>query len=84
MAISSKTVMPTTFKEIGDNCGRPHPQFAPTGAVFPYYRFGYNEKGNQINGYIIHGSLEGIGGVITSEVCHLKAVISVIPEMQLF
>ena len=31
-----------------------------------------------------HGSLEGVGGVITSEVCHLKADISVIPEMQLF
>ena len=32
----------------------------------------------------LHGSLEGVGGVITSEVCHLKADISVIPEMQLF
>ena len=31
-----------------------------------------------------HGSLEGVGGVITSEACHLKADISVIPEMQLF
>ena len=31
-----------------------------------------------------HGSLEGVGGVITSEVCHLKVDISVIPEMQLF
>ena len=40
MAISSKTVMPTTFKGIGDNYGRLHPQFAETGAVFPYYRFG--------------------------------------------
>ena len=44
MAISSNTVMPTTFKEISDNYGWPHPQFERTGAVFRYYWFGYNQK----------------------------------------
>ena len=53
MAISSRTVMPTTFKGICDNYGRLHPHFARTGAVLPYYRFGYNQKGNQENGHII-------------------------------
>ena len=53
MAMRSKTVMPTTFKGIGDNYGQLHSQFARTGAVFPYYRFGYYKKGNQENGYII-------------------------------
>ena len=31
-----------------------------------------------------HGSLEVVGDVITSEVCHSKANISVITETQLF
>ena len=31
----------------------------------------------------LHGSLEGVGGVIGSEICHSKAVISVIPETHL-
>ena len=53
MAISTKTVMTITFKGIGDNCGRVHPQFARTGAILPYYQIGYNRKGNQENGYII-------------------------------
>ena len=45
--------MSTTFKGIGDNYGRLHPQLVRMGAVFPYYRFGYNQKGNQENDYII-------------------------------
>ena len=32
----------------------------------------------------IHGSLEGVGDVITSEVCHSKADVSVITETQVF
>ena len=39
--------MPTTFKGICDNYGQLHPQFAQAGAVFPYYRFGYTQKGNK-------------------------------------
>ena len=31
-----------------------------------------------------HGSLEGVGGVLISEVCHLKADTLVITETQLF
>ena len=54
MAIRSKTVMPTTFTEIRDNYNRLHPQFARAVAVFSNYRwFGYNQKGNHENGYII-------------------------------
>ena len=53
MAISTKDVMPTTFKGIGENYGRLHQQFAWMGAVFSYYRFGCNQKGNQENGRII-------------------------------
>ena len=47
MVTSSKTVVPTTLKGIGDNYGWLHPQVARTGEVFLYYRFGYNQKGNQ-------------------------------------
>ena len=50
--------MPTTFKGIGDNYGRLYLRFARTGAVLSYYRFGYNQKGNQNNGYIILVFLE--------------------------
>ena len=50
--------MPTTFKGIGDNYGRLHPQFARAGAVFPYYGFGYTQKGNEENGYIILSFLD--------------------------
>ena len=60
MATCSKTVMLTTFKGIGNNYDRLRPQFAGTGVVFPYYRFGYNQKGNQENGYIILLFLEWI------------------------
>ena len=35
-------------------------------------------------GHSYHGSLEGIGDIITSEVCRSKADISVIAETQLF
>ena len=48
--------MPITFKGIGDNYGRLHAQFARTGgggAVFPCYRFLYNQKENQENGFMI-------------------------------
>ena len=47
-AISSKTVMPTTFKGITDR-----PAAFAKGAVLPYCRFGYNQKGNQENVCII-------------------------------
>ena len=53
MTISSKIFVPTTSKGIGDNYGRLYPQFARAGAVFLYYWFGYTQKGNQENGYII-------------------------------
>ena len=33
---------------------------------------------------VIHGSLEGVGGVLTSELCHSKADILVITKTQLF
>ena len=45
--------MPITFKGISDNYGRLHAQFARRGAVFPCYRFLYNQKENQENGFII-------------------------------
>ena len=35
VAISSKTVMPTTLKGIGDNYGRLHPQFCANGCRIP-------------------------------------------------
>ena len=49
----SKTVIPGPFKRISDGHGRLHPRSARTGAVLPYHRFGYNQKGNQENGCII-------------------------------
>ena len=53
MAISSRTVIPTRFKGISDNYGRLYSQFVRTGTVVPYNWFGYNQKRNQENGYII-------------------------------
>ena len=49
----SKTVIPLPFKGISDNHGRLHPQLARTGAALSFHPFGYNEKGNQENDYII-------------------------------
>ena len=53
MAISSRSVIPTRFQGISDNYGQQHAQFVRTGAVVPYNWFGYNQEGNQENGYII-------------------------------
>ena len=53
MAISSRSVIPTRFQGISDNYGQLHAQFVRTGAVVPYNWFGYNQEGNQENGYII-------------------------------
>ena len=53
MAVSSKTVIPTTLKGIRDKHGRLHPQLARTVAVLLQHAFGFNQNGNQENGYII-------------------------------
>ena len=53
MAISSNTVIPTTFKGMSDNHGRQHPRWARLGAVLPYHPFGCQRNGNHENGYIV-------------------------------
>ena len=60
MAISSKSVISTRFKETSDNYGRLYSQFAQKGAIVPYYWSGYNHKGNQGNRYIHLISVFGI------------------------
>ena len=45
--------MPTTPKGISDNQGRLHQYLARTGDLWPYRPFGYNQKENQENCYIL-------------------------------
>ena len=68
--------------------------FKASDFTFCYYFLEFSP--NVLNGWIFkvgarsnallvaHGSLEGVGDVITSEECHSKAEISVITETQLF
>ena len=53
VSANSKAVIPSPFKRISENYGQLHPQLVRTGAVVPYHQFGYNQKENQENGYII-------------------------------